>query len=182
MPIVPYIERASLRGELAELLSSRPDVNLYRILPHAPSIAPGFIRAGLAILQATELAPRLRELAILRVGALDDCAYELHHHRRMALASGLTTDEIEAVIGGSTLGAFTEADRAVIAFTDAVVRAVQAPAPIVEAVRRELTPRALVELLMTIGQYMTLSRLLRNLQVELDAPRAAAGHGHQEAT
>lgn len=174
MPRIPYIDLATLRGELAEQIGRRPPVNLYRMLPHAPTIAPGFIRMGLAILQEAELPPRLRELAILRIGTLDRCEYELHHHRRMALTAGLSAEEIEAAIADPGAACFDDTDRAVMRFTGEVVRDVKASPEAYEQVARVLSHRSLVELMMTIGQYMMLSRLLVNLEVEVDGPAPGA--------
>jgi len=56
----------------------------------------------------------------------------------------------------------------VLAFTDSVVLLVKAPAVQFEALRESLSPRAITELLMTIGTYMMVSRVLENLEVEIE--------------
>lgn len=56
----------------------------------------------------------------------------------------------------------------VLAFTDSVVLSVKAPAEQFEALRESLSPRAITELLMTIGTYMMVSRVLENLEIEIE--------------
>ncbi|MGT2433198.1 carboxymuconolactone decarboxylase family protein [Cupriavidus basilensis] len=68
-------------------------LNLYRVLPHAPEIALGFLGLGRAILTEASLPPTLRELVILRVGALSGASYEVHQHRRVACAAGVPEEK-----------------------------------------------------------------------------------------
>ncbi|MGT2433197.1 hypothetical protein ACU4HD_38590 [Cupriavidus basilensis] len=67
-------------------------------------------------------------------------------------------------------GDFSELERLVIAFTDAVVHDVKAPAPLYAKVAAALDGQMMVELLATIGFYMLVSRLLENLEVDIENP------------
>ena len=53
-------------------------------------------------------------------------------------------------------------------FTDSVVQSVKAPASQFEALLEHLSPRGITELLMVIGTYMMVSRVLENLEVEIE--------------
>ena len=59
---------------------------------------------------------------------------------------------------------------AVLRYTDAVVREVKAPEELFRPVAAGLTHQQLVELMMTIGFYMLVSRLLENLEVDIEDP------------
>ncbi len=59
---------------------------------------------------------------------------------------------------------------ALLRFTDAVVREVKAPQELFRAVASQLTHQQLLELMMTIGYYMPVSRLLENLEVDIEDP------------
>jgi alkylhydroperoxidase family enzyme len=63
---------------------------------------------------------------------------------------------------------FTDVERVALAFTDAVVREVKAPQALYDRLAAHLGPQWQIELLMTIGFYMMVSRLLENLEVELE--------------
>ena len=118
----------------------------------------------------------MRELVILRVGALCGSHYEVFQHRRVAARAGVPAAKIEVVLqnptGDPAADAFTTLELDVLRYTDAVVREVKAPAPLFDAVSAALPHRQLVELMMTIGFYMLVSRLLENLEVDLEDPPA----------
>ena len=168
MARVSFIDPADVAGPLGETLRARPPLNLYRVLPHAPAVAEGFLALGSAILRRASLDPQLRELVILRVGALSQAHYEIHQHRRVARGLGVAEDKIEAVLVDPAHALFDAKERAVLAFTDAVVHEVKAPEPLYSAMAAHLGPQEQVELLNTIGFYMLVSRLLENLELEIE--------------
>jgi 4-carboxymuconolactone decarboxylase len=168
MARIPYHDMTGLPPELMELIRGRPPLNLYRMLPHAVTIAPGFLAMGRAILTNSELDPQLRELVILRVGALSDARYEVFQHRRVAATVGLSPDKIEAACNPGSEGALNELEQLLMRFTDGVVREVKAPDELFDAVAERLSHRTLSELLLTIGFYMLVSRFLENTGVDIE--------------
>ena len=92
MARLSYLDVANVVGPLGDVLRTRPSLNLYRILPHAPEAALGFLALGRALRTQTSIDPALPEVAILRVGALCDARYEVHQHRRVARGAGLSDD------------------------------------------------------------------------------------------
>ncbi|WP_231942641.1 carboxymuconolactone decarboxylase family protein [Cupriavidus taiwanensis] len=167
---MPYFDVNEVTGPLGELVRGRPPLNLYRILPNAPETAIGFLSLGRAILTKSALPATLRELAILRVGALCRATYEIHQHRRVARAAGLPEAKIEAALSLGSTEAFDSREALVVAFTDAVVRDVKASDDLYEGVAKALGDQQTMELLVTIGYYMLVSRLLENLEVDIENP------------
>lgn len=165
--IAPVAEEA-MAPELRELLATRPPYNIYRILANAPTALPGFVQLAGALLTASELDPQLREMVILRVGAHCRSAYEIHQHRRLALHVGVSEARIARAMDLADAAAGESLEDRMLAFTDAVVLSVKAPAAQFEALREHLSPRGITELLMTIGTYMMVSRVLENLEVEIE--------------
>lgn len=168
MARVPLVDLSNVPGPLGETLRSRPPLNIYRMLANAPEVAAGFLALGRAILAQSAIAPSLRELVILRVGVLCNAPYEVHQHRKVALKVGVSPEKIEAVMVGPDNEVFTDSERAALAFTDAVVRDVKAPQALYDSLASHVGPQCQIELLMTIGFYMMVSRLLENLEVELE--------------
>jgi len=168
MSRLPYFDVAEVPGPLGDVVRSRPRLNLYRVLPHEPEAALGFLALGRAILTQTSLDPALREIAILRVGALCHAAYEVHQHRRVARSVGLGDAQIEAALDLSGREGLDARQRLVAEYTDAVVKDVKAPAALTERVMTELGQRAWLELLMTIGYYGLVSRVLENVEVDIE--------------
>lgn len=169
MARLPFIDPATVEGALGEALRSRPPLNLYKLLPHAPAVAEGFLALGGAILRRASLDPRLRELVILRVGGLTHATYEVHQHRRIARGLALPEAWIEAAVTGQGTDCLDTRARDVLAFTEAVVRDVKAPEALYQAMAAHLGPQQQLELLMTIGFYGLVSRVLENLEVETEA-------------
>ena len=65
---------------------------------------------------------------------------------------------------------FTTEHRAVLRFTTEVMKDVRASDEAFAAVAETLSPREIVELLMVIGQYMMLARVMATTDMELDDP------------
>jgi len=164
---IPYADPAVLPPELQAMVAHRP-LNIFRMLPHAATAAPGFLALGNALLAQGELDAGLRELVIVRVGLLSHAAYEVHQHKQIARRVGVTEGKIAALDEGPEAGAFDEKEKAVLRFTDAVVREVKAPEALFAAVATHLSHRELCELLLTIGFYMMVSRFLENLEVDIE--------------
>lgn len=175
MARLPFIERDQLPADLARLVHDRPALNLYRILPWSAPTARGFLALGRAILNESSLDKQLRELAILRVGALSGASYEIHQHRRVAVSVGLHPDKIAAALQEQDERCLTAFEREMLAFVDAVVWQVKAPRHLYDAVADKLGAAGICELLHTIGFYMLVSRFLENLEVDIEETEVLEG-------
>lgn len=172
MARIPYFDMTQASPAIREMMTVRRPLNIYRMVAHGGATAEGFLTLGNAILRRSELDPVLRELVILRVGALCGSHYEVFQHRRVASRAGVPPHQIEAVLqntaGEVPAQAFSAQQLTVLRYCDAVVREVKAPAPLFDAVAQLLPHRQLIELMMTIGFYMLVSRLLENMEVDLE--------------
>ena len=164
----PYFDVDSASGKHAEFLNKlKPHLNIYRMLAHSEPAMKGFVRMGNALLHRGELDPALRELAILRVGRLSRAAYEVFQHERIAREAGVSEEKIAALRDATIeASALTDQDKAVLRFTDDVVRNIKATDRTYKAVQAFLSPGALVELTLTIGYYMMVCRFLETLGVD----------------
>jgi len=167
---IPYFDMTQAPAAYTELLGQRPPLNLYRMLPHAGPAAVGFLKLGGALLRENELDSQLREIAILRVGILSKAGYEVHQHKRVARNVGLADAKIAALEEGADTTALSPMELQVMAFTDQLFHHVKAPDDMFEAMRAKLSPRALSELVLTIGFYMMVSRFLENFEVDIEPP------------
>ncbi|WP_422085168.1 carboxymuconolactone decarboxylase family protein [Variovorax sp.] len=181
MARIPYFDLAEAPPELHALLDGRPPLNIYRMVAHGGATAQGFLALGSSILRHSSLPVRLRELVILRVGALCGSAYEVTQHRRVAAQAGVPSVQVEAVLGhpqGSVdREPFDSLECRVLDFTDVVVRQVKAPPGMFDALAAQLPPQQLMEVVMTIGYYMLVCRVLENFEVELEDGNVLNSHG-----
>ncbi|CAG0991176.1 4-carboxymuconolactone decarboxylase [Myxococcaceae bacterium] len=140
-------------------------LNIFRMVFHAETCVRGFMTLGGAILQRQQLDARLRELAILRVAALSRARYEWTQHVAIARAVGVSDAEIDAMETGELAGLDPVAV-AITRFTEECVRDVRVSDPTFSEARRHLCEREITELLLTIGFYMMVARLLETLAID----------------
>jgi alkylhydroperoxidase family enzyme len=168
MPRIPYLDMEQATPEYRDMLKGRYNLNLYRMLPHATTIAPGFLRMGGAILRESAIDPQLREIAILRVGFLSKASYEVHQHKRVARNVGLSDAKIAALESDPQSTVFTPLEKLVIRYTDEVVTNVKASNALFNELLAQLDHRRMAELTLTIGFYMAVSRFLENFEIEIE--------------
>ena len=173
MARVPYPDPAALAPETRDQLVKLPPLNLFRMMAGGEGLLRAFVQLGNHLLFKSQLSPVLREIAILRVGALSSAGYEVHHHERIGRSLGMSDTLLAAIRGGPDDPAFDELQRLVMRYTDDVVRNVRAADTTFEPLRGRLSLQELQELTVTIGYYMTASRFLENfgIDVEADPPR-----------
>lgn len=141
-------------------------LNLYRMLLHSPPVADGWRAFLTAIRQQCRLPGRYRELAILRVAVLNGAAYEFDAHVPFALKEGFSRAEVDTLKEDREPPGFTGADRAVLAYTDAMTRHVEVPESVFSQVRGHFAEREVVELTATVAAYNLVSRFLVALKVD----------------
>lgn len=168
MPRIPYLDMEQATPEYRDMLKGRYNLNLYRMLPHATTIAPGFLKMGGAILRDSALDPQLREIAILRVGFLSKASYEIHQHKRVARRVGLADDKVAALETDPASAVFSDLERLIIRYTDEVVTKVKASEALFNELLAQLDARRMAELTLTIGFYMAVCRFLENFEVEIE--------------
>ena len=172
MARLPYVDPASAPEEVRTALEATPPLNIFRLVAHAETAFRPWLRFGGALLRSAELDARLRELAILRVAKLTPGAeYEWIQHVPIGLAVGCTEDQIAALAAGDhQAGCFSDDERLVLRFTEEVVRD-SAPAEATwAAAAGRFSPREIIELLLTIGQYMMLGRVMATTRIDIDDP------------
>ena len=171
MARIPYFDLTQASPELAELIGQRPPLNIYRMIGHGGNVSVGFLQLGGAILRKSEIDPRLRELVILRTGALCGASYELHQHKRLARSVGVSEEKISAVIdvnSETSSKVFDERERLLIKFTDELVRDVKASDKTFARMCESFSYKEVVEALMTAGFYMMVSRFLETFEVDIE--------------
>jgi len=82
--------------EMFQKLDDRkvPVLNLFKAVGNCPKIGRNFVRLGNSILNPEFIDPKLRELAILRVGNLLRSEYEFTKHVTIGTEAGITKDQI----------------------------------------------------------------------------------------
>lgn len=155
--VAPLVQR--IKAERGKVL------NLYGMLLNSPPVAEGWLAFLTAIRQKCKLSGRFRELAIMRVAVLNEAPYEFRAHAPFALAEGFTAQQIEDMRADTPQG-FSEAEHAVLAYTDSMTRDIHVPDAVFDAIRPHFDERGIVELTATIAAYNLVSRFLEAMQID----------------
>lgn len=166
MARVPYLEPDDLDPEHRYLLE-RP-INLAKATAHSPGGARAFNRLGGWIRSKSTLDPRLREIAILRIGVVTRTEYEYSHHVKIGRASGMSDDDIRAVIAGPGHPSLGELEELVVRAADEATNDLGVSEATVTALQQHLSDELLVELTIVISFYNGVVRLLNTLAIDVE--------------
>jgi 4-carboxymuconolactone decarboxylase len=172
MARLPYVDPADAPEPVRDALGRVPPLNIFRMMANAETAFRPWLRWGATLLGDLQLDPLLRELSILHVARLTPHAeYEWVQHVPIAKAVGASDEQVAALERDDPKAScFTGDERVVLGFTAEVVRDAQASDPTFEQLAQVLSAREIVELLMVIGQYMMVARVMATTHMELDEP------------
>jgi len=176
MARVPLIgeERGDLAHFIARVKTERGKlINLYRVLLNSPAIAAGWLDFNSVVRYKTTLDAALREMIILRVSLLNGAEYQARiHGASHALKAGLSAEQIAALAtDGQDSTLFSPAQRAALAWTDAMTRQIEVPDALHDELKKHFDDQAVVEITVLAGAYNMHTRVARALRIE---PEAAA--------
>ena len=165
--------RAAFGDDAAERLLSTglgahrmPNV-LPTLLRH-PALAGPFLSYNAVLLNAPAVAPRLRELMILRVAWRTRSAYEWAQHVRIAQSCGITEAEIDAIAHGADPDAWSSLDADVLAATDQLLDGYRIDDDTWGRLAERLDERQLMEVAFIVGTYTCLAMAFNSFGLELD--------------
>ena len=175
MARVGLVSKEQAAPEIREMFQKMEEnglrvLNIFKVMAHCPQVGYYFLRLGNSILLKGTVPPTLRELAILRVGHINQAKYEWTHHVSIALRVGVREEQIDALPAWKNSNQFNELERAVLQYTDEVTQNIRVKDGTFAAVRSFLNEEGVVELTTTIGYYGMVYRILEALQVELEGP------------
>lgn len=158
----------------ATLLLGRASNSMRMLAKHSPYMARWFLGFVASLRQPTLGAttePRLRALATIKTSMTNECEYCTSHTSHYGEALGLTHDELEQIKGDDwkTSDSFSERDKAVIAWSEAMTRNSAArDAKLWAEMQRLFSESEIVEISMCCGLFNLLNRVNDSLWVELE--------------
>lgn len=130
---------------------------------------------GVQLLGRGTLAPRERELAVLRVGWLCQAPYEWGEHVRVAKMVGLTSEEIERVTLGSSASGWTEHESAILRAVEELKEVAMISDATWETLSKRLDDGQLFELPVLIGQFTMVAYFQNALRLRLSQDNIGLG-------
>jgi alkylhydroperoxidase family enzyme len=147
-------------------------INIYRLMLHSPRLANAWFELNQAVRYETEIDGQSRELAVIRVAILNRVEYvQRAHGPAYALQEGLTSEQVDALADWHSSTLFSEKQRALLAYVDAVTREIDVPDDVFSNVRSYHSERQIVELTLLISAYNMLTRFLQALRVDPEPRR-----------
>jgi alkylhydroperoxidase family enzyme len=176
MPLVPFADPAAMPEKTRQSFERLPrPLNIFRMWANAATIFPAGIRYGNAILTKQKLCAARRELVILAVGRIEGGIYEFVQHVPIARNAGCRDDQVAALEAARFDDkAFDDAEKAMLRLTREIVLDVRASQAAVNAAQKFFDPQEIIEIICTVGFYMTIARLTETTRIEIDAPSGVA--------
>jgi 4-carboxymuconolactone decarboxylase len=171
MARIPPLDPAEAEPRVRAALERLPPLAVFATVANAQGTFLNWLRFGGDCLDARWFDPVLRELAILRVARLTPGAeYEWVQHVPILLAVGGTAEQVAALeadeVEAEVLG---EDGRLVVRFTTQVVRDATPDEATFAEMSARFTHAQITQLLLAIGQYMMVARVMATAQLEVDA-------------
>jgi alkylhydroperoxidase family enzyme len=175
MARIPYVDPDTAPPKTKELFERLPaKLNIFRIMANAETNFRPLVALGTSILTEQQLPAKLRELAILRVARLSRAEYEWVQHVPIAKMVGASAEQVAALERDDTGAAcFDPVERAVLRATDEIVRDGGPSDATFADLQAHLSHREIVELVLAVGFYMVMARLMISTRIDVDE---AAGH------
>jgi len=169
MALLPYVDEAAVSEKTREILNrGRIKMNVARMIANSDAAFYPFSMLGNSLLTRARLDARLREIAILRTAKVSKSVYEWTQHVPIAKGVGVTDQQIEAMENWQNASCFSDLERLVLKFTDEVARDVKGSRETLEALKRHMGAAEIVELILSIGFWGMVARLLETTEVDLE--------------
>ena len=152
-----------------ELLGNAPvKLNVARMIANSEAVSKPFAKLATTLVLHAKLDPKLREIAILRTAKVSRSVYEWTQHVPMAKHVGVTDAQVAAMDNWQGAQCFNELERVVLRFTDEVAANVKGSRETLEALKKHLGATEIVELILSIGFWGMVARLLETTEVDLE--------------
>lgn len=168
MPRVQLPTRESLPEALQarwDRISGRgPILNIQRLFLVNPDVEVPALKAW----RASGLSDRAREIVILRCAFRQESRYEWHQHVRIARGVGLPDAEIKAVTDWRGASCFSEDERALLAYVDAVADTVRPSDEAFAAMAKGRSDAETLGVTYLITLYFQLARVMAIMDLETE--------------
>ena len=171
-PRIPMLDpaAAAAAAEEFDVPAQLAELNVFRVLLRRPRTAKAVNDMLLYMLFGGALDDNLRELVIMRLGWATGCDYEWTQHWTIAQdVFGCSPETLLAVRDWEHSEVLSEAERLVLKATDETLAAGAVSSSTIERCREVLgSDDAVVELVLAIGAWRTISQVARSLDIPLE--------------
>ena len=170
-PRIDRVERPYSAAEAAILVPrerSGEVLGVWSTCANAPSLCNAWLEFTDYLLRESSLPIRDRELLILRIGYLNQGAYEWAAHRGLALSVGINEEELKEITIGSSADSWSEWDSALLKAAEELHEAALVSEETWASLSRQYDKRQMMEVVFTVGQYNLVAMYLNSLGVQFE--------------
>ena len=173
MAKLPLVSREDLPADKQpvydRIAASRGSVlNVFRAMLNSPDAAGAVADLGAYLRYGSSLDPASREIAILTVSNELRCDYEWTNHLPEARAAGVSDQVIDAIRSGRAPMGIPAKEGVFAAAARELLRDHALSDRTFQAIEHLVGPQQTVDLILLVGYYSMLARILLTLDVELD--------------
>jgi AhpD family alkylhydroperoxidase len=165
LPLVETPDDPLAREQFEKLKSGSGILNLHRMMAHAPALMKASGDMALVFRRNTELPRPLTELAILRAAQVIGCDYVFSRHLPLARQCGVTERQLDELKAWPHSAAFTPAQKAALGFAEKIAQRLPVEDGAFLELRRDFSPREIVELTMVVGFYVSTAMFINALAI-----------------
>ncbi|RZK20988.1 MAG: carboxymuconolactone decarboxylase family protein [Hymenobacter sp.] len=165
--MVPWAKKSGFQSETFDEKLIGP----FNPMLRSPELATAVMNVNKAEGEHTSLSEKVRQVIILTVGAVWQCAYELYAHAAVAEKAGFDAATIQALVAGQKPAALSAEEGVAHDFTRSLATTHQVATPLYEQAIITFGEKGVVDLIVLAGQYMTVSALLNAFAVPVPTPQ-----------
>ena len=169
---LPSIEK--LPREVQKKLKKLPQINLYETL------AAGYPKGFNQIIDFiatfynddSKVAPRLREIGILRIARNTKSAYEAHQHYYLSKATGITDKEYDIIKSTEITTEFTDEENLICKVADELCSKFAISDATYNELYSSFETQAAIEIILCLSMYMQVACIINatRIKIEEDTP------------
>jgi len=170
-PRIERIQKPYSAAEAAILVPRTRNGNVLGVwstCANSPALCNAWLEFTDYLLQESTLPIRDRELLILRIGYLNQGAYEWAAHRGLALSVGISEQELRAITIGSTDPRWSEWDASLLRAAEELHQNALVSDETWAELSTRYTKQQMMETVFTVGQYNMVAMYLNSLGVQFE--------------
>ena len=170
-PRVERVQKPYTAAEASILVPRERDgsvLGVWSTCANAPALCKAWLEFTDYLLQESTLPLRDRELLILRIGYLNQGAYEWAAHRSLAHSASINEQELKAITVGSTHSDWSDWDATLLRAAEELHNGALISDETWEKLSKRYTKRQMMETVFTVGQYNMVAMYLNSLGVQFE--------------
>jgi len=169
---VPPLEESAWTDETREVLSVRSArgrvLNIFATLARHPKLLKRWLVFASHVLGKSTLAPRARELLILRTGYRCKSEYEWGQHAIIARQVGLSDEDLRRIVLGPQAPGWDPFEASLLRAADELHEEQTLGDETWDALSKQYSVEQMIDVVFTVGQYTLVSMALNTLGVPRD--------------